>query len=55
MPSPYAFHTNDNHYLKELKAQYGYLAYIAVRSCIVNTLNVLKKRLQVATSLNCVA
>jgi hypothetical protein len=45
VPSPYAFHTDDNHYERDLKVRFGFLAYQAVRGCVIHTLNVLKNRL----------
>ena len=45
MPTPYAFHTDDNHYESDLKIRFGFLAYQAVRGCVVHTLNILKNRL----------
>ena len=45
VPVPYGFHTSDNHFEKDLKISLGYLAYQAVRGCVINTLNALKDRL----------
>jgi hypothetical protein len=44
-PSPYAFHTDENHYERDLKMQLGYLAYQATRGCVAHTLDLLKQRL----------
>ena len=34
VPAPYAFHTEDNHYERDLKIRLGFLAYQAVCACM---------------------
>ena len=45
VPTPYAFHTRENHYERDLKIRLGYMAYQATRGCVLHTLSQLKNRL----------
>ena len=45
VPIPYGFSTQDNHFERDLKIRLGYLAYQATRGCVLNSLDILKRRL----------
>ncbi len=50
LPPPYSFHTDDNHYLDQLKEKYGNMAFYAVRSSVLNTLDQINGRIHVSPS-----
>ena len=52
LPPPYSFHTDDNHYLDQLKEKYGNMAFYAVRNAVLNTLDQINARIDVGPSLS---